>query len=84
MSGWIIGDRDGVWLVDFYCLGAKEPPTALLWCLYYLAQHYDYHRQLDKALATINKAIDHSPTVVELYMTKGRILKVQHNNTWME
>ncbi|ORZ08448.1 NMDA receptor-regulated protein 1-domain-containing protein [Absidia repens] len=55
--------------------GSKEPPTALLWCLYYLAQHYDYHRQLDKALSTINKAIDHSPTVVELYMTKGRILK---------
>ncbi|KAI8093113.1 NMDA receptor-regulated protein 1-domain-containing protein [Halteromyces radiatus] len=55
--------------------GAKEPPTALLWCLYYLAQHYDYHRQLDKALSIINKAIEHSPTVVELYMTKGRILK---------
>ncbi|KAI8344094.1 NMDA receptor-regulated protein 1-domain-containing protein [Chlamydoabsidia padenii] len=55
--------------------GPKEPPTALLWCLYYLAQHYDYHRLLDKALVTINKAIEHSPTVVELYMTKGRILK---------
>ncbi|CAO3610018.1 unnamed protein product [Cunninghamella blakesleeana] len=55
--------------------GAKEPPTALLWCLYYLAQHYDYHHQYEKALETINKAIDHTPTVVELLMTKGRILK---------
>ncbi|KAI9277379.1 NMDA receptor-regulated protein 1-domain-containing protein [Sporodiniella umbellata] len=53
----------------------KEPPTALLWCLYYLAKHYDHHGQLEKALELINKAIAHSPTVVELYMTKGRILK---------
>ncbi|KAI8365330.1 NMDA receptor-regulated protein 1-domain-containing protein [Radiomyces spectabilis] len=53
----------------------KEPATALLWTLYYLAQHYDYHRQLDQALEHINKAIEHTPTVVELYMTKGRILK---------
>lgn len=54
---------------------AKEPPTALLWTLYYLAKHYDFHQQLDKALELINKAIAHTPTVVELYMTKGRILK---------
>ena len=53
----------------------KEPPTALLWTLYYLAKHYDFHQQLDKALELINKAIAHTPTVVELYMTKGRILK---------
>ncbi|KAF7727580.1 hypothetical protein EC973_007341 [Apophysomyces ossiformis] len=55
--------------------GAKEPPTAMLWTLYYLAQHYDFHRQLEKALGSIDKAIAHTPTVVELYMTKGRILK---------
>ncbi|KAG1048725.1 hypothetical protein G6F43_008907 [Rhizopus delemar] len=53
----------------------KEPPTALLWCWYYLAKHYDYHKQFEKALEVINKAIMHTPTVVELYMTKGRILK---------
>ncbi|KAG1141209.1 hypothetical protein G6F37_003358 [Rhizopus arrhizus] len=53
----------------------KEPPTALLWCWYYLAKHYDYHQQFEKALEVINKAIMHTPTVVELYMTKGRILK---------
>ncbi|KAG2204981.1 hypothetical protein INT47_002605 [Mucor saturninus] len=54
---------------------AKEPPTALLWTLYYLAKHYDFHHKLEKALELINKAIAHTPTVVELYMTKGRILK---------
>lgn len=55
----------------------REPPSVLLWTLYYLAQHYDYHQQFDKALESINAAIDHTPTIVELYMTKGRILKVR-------
>ncbi|KAG0362245.1 N-alpha-acetyltransferase 16, NatA auxiliary subunit, partial [Gamsiella multidivaricata] len=52
-----------------------EPPTALLWTLYFLAQHYDYKRNTDQALEYINRAIEHTPTLVELYMTKGRILK---------
>ncbi|KAI9470966.1 MAG: NMDA receptor-regulated protein 1-domain-containing protein [Benjaminiella poitrasii] len=55
--------------------GAKEPPTALLWTLYYLAKQYDFENQNEKALEYINKAIAHTPTIVELYMTKGRILK---------
>ncbi|KAG0231137.1 hypothetical protein BGW42_000488 [Actinomortierella wolfii] len=55
--------------------GNKEPPTALLWTLYYIAQHYDYQRKTDKALEYIERAIAHTPTLVELYMTKGRILK---------
>ncbi|CAJ0877381.1 6030_t:CDS:10 [Entrophospora sp. SA101] len=53
----------------------QEPPTAYLWTLYLLAQHYDYKRDVVKALKFINKAIDHTPTLVELYMTKGHILK---------
>ncbi|CAG8580181.1 12419_t:CDS:10 [Ambispora gerdemannii] len=53
----------------------KEPPTAYLWTLYFLAQHYDYKRDTIKALQLINEAIEHTPTMVELYMTKGRILK---------
>ena len=54
----------------------KEPPTAYLWALYFLAQHYDYRRNTAKAFKYINEAIEHTPTMVELYMTKGRILKV--------
>jgi hypothetical protein len=53
-----------------------EPPTAYLWTLYFLAQHYDKQRKTELALKTIDKAIEHTPTLVELYMTKGRILKV--------
>ncbi|ORZ05507.1 NMDA receptor-regulated protein 1-domain-containing protein [Lobosporangium transversale] len=52
-----------------------EPPTALLWTLYFLAQHFDFQRNTDKALEHINRAIEHTPTLVELHMTKGRILK---------
>lgn len=52
-----------------------EPPTALLWTLYFLAQHFDFQRKSVEALGYINRAIEHSPTLVELYMTKGRILK---------
>ncbi|KAI1320538.1 N-alpha-acetyltransferase 16, NatA auxiliary subunit [Mortierella claussenii] len=54
---------------------AAEPPTALLWTLYFLAQHFDFKRATDRALEYINSAIEHTPTLVELYMTKGRILK---------
>ncbi|RIA85284.1 NMDA receptor-regulated protein 1-domain-containing protein [Glomus cerebriforme] len=52
-----------------------EQPTAYLWTLYLLAQHYDNKRDIMKALKLIDEAIEHTPTLVELYMTKGRILK---------
>lgn len=53
----------------------KEPASALLWTLYYLAQHYDHLRESEKALDFINAAIDHTPTLIELFVTKGRIYK---------
>jgi peptide alpha-N-acetyltransferase len=52
-----------------------EPPTALLWTLYFLAQHFDFKRETEQAMGYINRAIEHTPTLVELYMAKGRILK---------
>jgi tetratricopeptide (TPR) repeat protein len=52
-----------------------EAPTCLLWTYYFLAQLYDYLNQSEKALAYINIAIDHTPTLVELYMVKGKIYK---------
>lgn len=53
----------------------KEPASTLLWTLYFLAQHYDFLRDTDKALEYINAAIDHTPTLIELFVTKGRIYK---------
>lgn len=52
-----------------------ESPSVYLWVTYFLAQLSDYYRDTEKALEWINLAIEHSPTAVELYMTKARIYK---------
>ena len=56
--------------------GGKEPITALLWLYYYLGQHYDYKKEYDEALKFVNEAIEHTPTLIELYLLKGKIYKV--------
>ncbi|KRT84090.1 Anaphase-promoting complex subunit 3 protein [Oryctes borbonicus] len=55
--------------------GPKEPASALLWVYYYLAQHCDFLNQTNRALVYIDAAIEHTPTLIELYVTKGRIYK---------
>ena len=57
--------------------GPAEPPTAYLWSLYFCAQHYNRIGQSTKALELINTALDHTPTEVQLYMLKAKILKVR-------
>ena len=42
---------------------------------YYTVQHFDYLRDLEKALSYINLAIDQTPSFVEFYMIKSKILK---------
>ncbi|OMO54183.1 Tetratricopeptide-like helical [Corchorus capsularis] len=54
---------------------AKEPPSTLLWTLFFLAQHYDRRGQYDVALSKIDEAIQHTPTVIDLYSVKSRITK---------
>ncbi|KAI7743200.1 hypothetical protein M8C21_020556, partial [Ambrosia artemisiifolia] len=53
----------------------KEPPSALLWTFFYLAQHYDRRARYDMALAKIEEAMQHTPTVIDLYSVKSKILK---------
>ncbi|XP_002517521.2 N-terminal acetyltransferase A complex auxiliary subunit NAA15 [Ricinus communis] len=53
----------------------KEPPSTLMWTLFFLAQHYDRRGQYDIALTKIDEAIEHTPTVIDLYSVKSRILK---------
>ena len=53
-----------------------EPASAILWTYFYLAQHYDYLNDTVKALQYINMAIEHTPTLIELFVGKGRIFKV--------
>lgn len=52
-----------------------ESPSAYLWSLYFLAQHYSYVGKNGLARAYIQSAIAHTPTLPELHMTKARILK---------
>lgn len=55
--------------------GPKEPASAILWAYYYLAQHFDYLKLPKVALEYIETAINHTPTLIELFVTKGRIYK---------
>jgi len=59
-----------------------EPPTTLLWTLYFLSLHYAHpksERDLVKSLAFIDQAIEHTPTLVELHLTKARLLKYKND-----
>ncbi len=47
----------------------------LIWVYYYASQHYDFFKELEKSLKYINKAIDNTPSIVEFYMLKSKILK---------
>lgn len=42
----------------------------------YLAQHYSYLGDTAEALKLLQLALDHTPTLIELYILKGKILKV--------
>nr|XP_039262762.1 N-alpha-acetyltransferase 15, NatA auxiliary subunit-like [Styela clava] len=52
----------------------KQAPTSTLWSWYFLAQHYDILENTDKALEYINKAIEHTPTLIEAHTLKAKIL----------
>ena len=57
----------------------EEPVTALLWVLYYMGQHYDHKKDYSRALALVEEAIEHTPTLIELFMLKGKIYKHMGN-----
>jgi len=57
------------------CGTPMESPTSLLWTYYFLAQHYDYKGDYSKALELVNNAIEHTPTLIELFTLKGKIYK---------
>jgi N-alpha-acetyltransferase 15/16, NatA auxiliary subunit len=43
--------------------------------MYFVAQHFYFKRAYDKAIGYINQAIEHTPTVVDLYVLKAKIYK---------
>ena len=64
----------------------EEPPTALLFTLMTVAEHYDFMGETHKALEYVEEAIAHTPTLVEVYACKARIYKhvweAQRNLGW--
>lgn len=54
---------------------SKKNPIPYIWSCYYLSQHYLNLRDYQKAQEYIEKAIEHTPTMVEFYLLKARILK---------
>uniref|UniRef100_A0A0K2T4J7 Nalphaacetyltransferase 15, NatA auxiliary subunitlike [Apis florea] n=2 Tax=Lepeophtheirus salmonis TaxID=72036 RepID=A0A0K2T4J7_LEPSM len=55
--------------------GSEEPVTAVLWVYYYLGQHYDFLGDHIKAVDAVDRAIEHTPTLIELLLLKGKINK---------
>lgn len=43
-----------------------------------MAQHYDFLGDTSKALEFIDTAINHTPTLIELFIVKGQIYKVRY------
>lgn len=71
---WVLIDNEKNYKED-----EKSIPTNLLWSQMLLSQHYDYVGNHDKALEMIEKAIEHTPTLIELYLIKAKIYKHLRN-----
>lgn len=54
---------------------SKEQPTQFVWTCYFLSQHYLLLKDFSKATEYADKALEHTPTLVELYILKARVLK---------
>uniref|UniRef100_A0A914XGM6 Uncharacterized protein n=1 Tax=Plectus sambesii TaxID=2011161 RepID=A0A914XGM6_9BILA len=66
-NGYASGSLDGS--------AEMETPTTVLWVYHFLAQHYDRLGNTPKAHLYIDRAIQHTPTLIELLMTKAKIFK---------
>ena len=51
----------------------EQDPTVMLWLLYFQAQHNLFQGKLTDAMNFVNRAIEHTPTLLELYTLKGKI-----------
>ncbi|KWU43445.1 N-terminal acetyltransferase A, auxiliary subunit [Rhodotorula sp. JG-1b] len=52
-----------------------ESPSTYLWTLFFLASHYSQLGQHSVALATLQLALSHTPSLPDLHMLRARILK---------
>ena len=52
-----------------------EQPDVLIWVNYFLAQHYQHLGRFVEALAAIDAAISHTPSIPDMYLCKARIFR---------
>lgn len=52
-----------------------EAPSALVWTLYFAGQHFDHIGEHSIALGLVEESIKHTPTFIDSYILKARILK---------
>ena len=57
----------------------EQDPTVQMWLYCFMSQHNLRLGNIDEALSFINKAIEHTPTVVELYLVKAKIFQFGGN-----
>mmetsp|Transcript_10321 Transcript_10321/g.26713 ORF Transcript_10321/g.26713 Transcript_10321/m.26713 type:complete len:936 (+) Transcript_10321:91-2898(+) len=66
----------------------EEPPSSLLFTRMVTADHYDFLGETSKALEFANSAIEHTPTLVEIYACKARIYRhagnLEESAKWYE
>jgi N-alpha-acetyltransferase 15/16, NatA auxiliary subunit len=62
--------------------GDVEDPSVLPWLCIYAAKHFDELGNLSKALEYLDIAQKHTPTVIDIYVTKARVLK--HKQEFVE
>jgi len=54
---------------------SSQEPASVVFALLYLAEHHSHLGRQEQALAVLNEAIHHTPTLVELHVVKGAVLK---------
>ena len=58
-----------------------QDPTVYLWLLYFLSYHFMFLRDIENALKFVNKAIEHTPTLIDLYTLKSKIMEKAGDRT---
>jgi len=53
----------------------EEAPSTLLWAMYLRGGLYEVEGEYEKGIATMDKCLEHTPTAVDVYELKARMLK---------
>ncbi len=53
----------------------SETPDVLVWVIFFLASHYEEQGEPQRALELLEEGLQHTPTAIDLYVLKARVLK---------